>query len=72
MWNELKFVVFFFNSGSMEMEGASPGGSSYLPSYNQSRNVSVDTNEPPRASSVSSEEGNETGSGHNQRHLQIR
>ncbi|KAG7197203.1 hypothetical protein KM043_007279 [Ampulex compressa] len=60
------------HSGSMEMEGVSPGSSTFLPSYNASRNVSVDTNEPPRASSVSSEEGGETGSGHNHRPLQIR
>ncbi|XP_011148165.1 pleckstrin homology domain-containing family G member 5 isoform X2 [Harpegnathos saltator] len=60
------------HSGSMEMEGVSPGSSSFLPSYNPSRNVSVDTNEPPRASSVSSEEGGESGSGHNHRPLQIR
>lgn len=54
------------------MEYASPSGSSYLPCYNTSRNVSVDTNDPPRASSVSSEEGNEVGSGHNQRPFQMR
>ncbi|KAF7993225.1 hypothetical protein HCN44_006285 [Aphidius gifuensis] len=60
------------HSGSMEMEYASPSGSSYLPCYNTSRNVSVDTSDPPRASSVSSEEGNEVGSGHNQRPLQMR
>ncbi|XP_076231941.1 pleckstrin homology domain-containing family G member 5 isoform X2 [Calliopsis andreniformis] len=59
------------HSGSIEMEGVSPGSSSFLPSYNPSRNVSVDTNEPPRASSVSSEEGGEN-SGHNHRPLQIR
>ncbi|XP_076231940.1 pleckstrin homology domain-containing family G member 5 isoform X1 [Calliopsis andreniformis] len=58
------------HSGSIEMEGVSPGSSSFLPSYNPSRNVSVDTNEPPRASSVSSEEGGEN-SGHNHRPLQI-
>uniref|UniRef100_A0A0C9QY91 PLEKHG5_0 protein n=2 Tax=Fopius arisanus TaxID=64838 RepID=A0A0C9QY91_9HYME len=57
------------HSGSMEMEGVSPGGSSFLPSYNASRNVSVDAE--PRASSVSSEEGTEVGLGHNHRPLQI-
>ncbi|XP_031777180.1 pleckstrin homology domain-containing family G member 5 isoform X3 [Nasonia vitripennis] len=67
-------------SGSMEMEGASPSGSNFLPSYNPSRNVSVETTEPPRASSVSSEEGTESAAvaaaaaaaGHNHRQLQIR
>lgn len=54
------------HSGSIEMEGVSPGSSSFLPSYNPSRNVSVETSEPPRASSVSSEEG-----GENHRPLQI-
>ncbi|XP_053986480.1 pleckstrin homology domain-containing family G member 5-like isoform X2 [Hylaeus volcanicus] len=58
------------HSGSIEMEGVSPGSSSFLPSYNQSRNVSVETTELPRASSVSSEEGGES-SGHNHRPLQI-
>ncbi|XP_017885532.1 pleckstrin homology domain-containing family G member 5 isoform X2 [Ceratina calcarata] len=58
------------NSGSIEMEGVSPGNSTFLPSYNASRNVSVETSEPPRASSVSSEEGGES-SGHNHRPLQI-
>ncbi|KAF3421981.1 hypothetical protein E2986_09834, partial [Frieseomelitta varia] len=58
------------HSGSIEMEGVSPGSSSFLPSYNPSRNVSVETSEPPRASSVSSEEGGES-SGHNHRPLQI-
>ncbi|XP_076681883.1 pleckstrin homology domain-containing family G member 5 isoform X3 [Andrena cerasifolii] len=58
------------HSGSIEMEGVSPGSSSFLPSYNPSRNISVETSEPPRASSVSSEEGGET-SGHNHRPLQI-
>ncbi|XP_043250056.1 pleckstrin homology domain-containing family G member 5-like isoform X6 [Colletes gigas] len=58
------------SSGSIEMEGMSPGSSSFLPSYNQSRNVSVETSELPRASSVSSEEGGES-SGHNHRPLQI-
>ncbi|XP_017794302.1 PREDICTED: pleckstrin homology domain-containing family G member 5 isoform X3 [Habropoda laboriosa] len=58
------------HSGSIEMEGVSPGSSSFLPSYNPSRNVSVETNEPPRASSVSSEEGGES-TGHNHRPLQI-
>nr|XP_034181809.1 pleckstrin homology domain-containing family G member 5-like isoform X3 [Osmia lignaria] len=58
------------SSGSIEMEGVSPGSSSFLPSYNPSRNVSVETSEPPRASSVSSEEGGES-SGHNHRPLQI-
>ncbi|KAK9307367.1 hypothetical protein QLX08_002266 [Tetragonisca angustula] len=58
------------HSGSIEMEGVSPGSSSFLPSYNASRNVSVETSEPPRASSVSSEEGGES-SGHNHRPLQI-
>ncbi|XP_014218570.1 pleckstrin homology domain-containing family G member 5 isoform X2 [Copidosoma floridanum] len=70
----------YFFSGSMEMEGASPGSSNFLPSYNQSRNVSMETTEPPRASSVSSEEGTESAAaaaaaalaGHNQRQLQIR
>ncbi|XP_074097036.1 uncharacterized protein LOC141526129 [Cotesia typhae] len=60
------------HSGSIEMEGVSPGGSSFLPSYNQSRNVSVDTNEPPHGSSISSEEGGELGITHNHRPLQIR
>ncbi|KAH0550338.1 hypothetical protein KQX54_018779 [Cotesia glomerata] len=60
------------HSGSIEMEGVSPGGSSFLPSYNQSRNVSVDTNEPPHGSSISSEEGGELGVTHNHRPLQIR
>ncbi|XP_011341265.1 pleckstrin homology domain-containing family G member 5 isoform X3 [Ooceraea biroi] len=61
------------HSGSMEMEGASPGSSNFLPSYSQSRNVSVDTNDQPRASSsLSSEEGGESASGHNLRALQIR
>ncbi|XP_024943795.1 pleckstrin homology domain-containing family G member 5 isoform X2 [Cephus cinctus] len=59
-------------SGSMEMEGVSPGSSSYVPSYNQSRNVSVETSEPPRASSVSSEEGADIAAGHNHRPLQVR
>ncbi|KAL6432664.1 hypothetical protein ACFW04_006240 [Cataglyphis niger] len=60
------------HSGSMEMEGVSPGSSSFLPSYNPSRNVSVETNEQPRASSsLSSEEGGESSSGHNHR-LHIR
>ncbi|XP_033222747.1 pleckstrin homology domain-containing family G member 5-like [Belonocnema kinseyi] len=59
------------HSGSMEMEGASPSSSSFLPSYNPSRNVSVETTEPPRASSVSSEEGGEIGSGHSTRAIQI-
>ncbi|CAK9800487.1 Pleckstrin homology domain-containing family G member 5 [Anthophora quadrimaculata] len=58
------------SSGSIEMEGVSPGSSSFLPSYNPSRNVSVETSEPPRASSVSSEEGGES-TGHNHRPLQI-
>ncbi|XP_076180300.1 uncharacterized protein LOC143153205 isoform X4 [Ptiloglossa arizonensis] len=58
------------HSGSIEMEGVSPGSSSFLPSYNPSRNVSVETTELPRASSVSSEEGGES-SGHNHRPLQI-
>ncbi|XP_017753946.1 PREDICTED: pleckstrin homology domain-containing family G member 5-like isoform X3 [Eufriesea mexicana] len=58
------------HSGSIEMEGVSPGSSSFVPSYNPSRNVSVETSEPPRASSVSSEEGGES-SGHNHRPLQI-
>ncbi|XP_076396699.1 uncharacterized protein LOC100880938 isoform X2 [Megachile rotundata] len=58
------------SSGSIEMEGVSPGSSNFLPSYNPSRNVSVETSEPPRASSVSSEEGGES-SGHNHRPLQI-
>ncbi|XP_043290107.1 pleckstrin homology domain-containing family G member 5 [Venturia canescens] len=60
------------HSGSMEMEGVSPGSSNFVPSYNASRNVSVETSEPPRASSVSSEEGGEVGAGHNHRPLQIR
>ncbi|XP_018375060.1 PREDICTED: pleckstrin homology domain-containing family G member 5-like isoform X2 [Trachymyrmex cornetzi] len=61
------------HSGSMEMEGASPGSSSFLPSYNPSRNVSVDTNEQPRASSsLSSEEGGESSSGHNHRTVHMR
>ncbi|XP_018049606.1 PREDICTED: pleckstrin homology domain-containing family G member 5-like isoform X1 [Atta colombica] len=61
------------HSGSMEMEGASPGSSSFLPSYNPSRNVSVDTNEQPRASSsLSSEEGGESSSGHNHRTMHMR
>ncbi|XP_034941032.1 pleckstrin homology domain-containing family G member 5-like [Chelonus insularis] len=60
------------HSGSIEMEGVSPGGSSFLPSYNPSRNVSVDTNEPPHGSSVSSEEGLELGLSHNHRPLQVR
>ncbi|XP_036148214.1 pleckstrin homology domain-containing family G member 5 isoform X2 [Monomorium pharaonis] len=61
------------HSGSMEMEGASPGSSSFLPSYNPSRNVSVDTNEQPRASSsLSSEEGGESSSGHNHRSVHMR
>ncbi|XP_057317856.1 pleckstrin homology domain-containing family G member 5-like isoform X2 [Microplitis mediator] len=60
------------HSGSIEMEGVSPGGSSFLPSYNQSRNVSVDTNEPPHGSSLSSEEGTELGLSLNHRPLQIR
>ncbi|XP_070154087.1 pleckstrin homology domain-containing family G member 5 isoform X6 [Polyergus mexicanus] len=60
------------HSGSIEMEGVSPGSSSFLPSYNPSRNVSVETNEQPRASSsLSSEEGGESSSGHNHR-LHIR
>ncbi|XP_015429523.1 PREDICTED: pleckstrin homology domain-containing family G member 5 [Dufourea novaeangliae] len=58
------------HSGSIEMEGVSPGSSNFVPSYNPSRNVSVETNEPPRASSVSSEEGGEP-SGHNHRPMQI-
>lgn len=53
------------------MEGVSPGSSTFLPSYNPSRNISVETSEPPRASSVSSEEGGDS-SGHNHRPLQIR
>ncbi|XP_029167289.1 pleckstrin homology domain-containing family G member 5 isoform X2 [Nylanderia fulva] len=58
------------HSGSMEMEGVSPGSSSFLPSYNPSRNVSVETNEQPRASSsLSSEEGGESSSGHNHRSI---
>lgn len=62
-----------FSSGSMEMEGVSPGSSSYLPSYNQSRNVSVETYDLPRASSsLSSEEGGEYASGYNHKSLQIR
>ncbi|KAG5333301.1 PKHG5 protein, partial [Acromyrmex heyeri] len=61
------------HSGSMEMEGASPGSSNFLPSYNPSRNVSVDTNEQPRASSsLSSEEGGESSSGHNHRTMNMR
>ncbi|KAH0949766.1 hypothetical protein HN011_005014, partial [Eciton burchellii] len=61
------------HSGSMEMEGVSPGSSSFLPSYNPSRNVSVDTNDQLRASSsLSSEEGGESASSHNHRSLQIR
>ncbi|XP_066601053.1 pleckstrin homology domain-containing family G member 5-like isoform X2 [Prorops nasuta] len=56
--------TFKSSSGSMEMEGVSPGSSSFLPSYNPSRNISVENNEPPRASSVSSEEGTEVGLGH--------
>lgn len=61
------------HSGSMEMEGVSPGSSSFLPSYNPSRNVSVETNEQPRASSsLSSEEGGESSSGHNHRSFHIR
>lgn len=61
------------SSGSMEMEGVSPGNSSFLPSYNASRNVSVETNEQLRASSsLSSEEGGESSSGHNHRSLHIR
>lgn len=56
----------------MEMEGVSPGGSTFLPSHNASKSVSVETNEPPRASSVSSEEGAEIGSGHGHRPIQIR
>lgn len=59
------------HSGSIEMEGVSPGSSTFLPSYNPSRNISVETSEPPRASSVSSEEGGDS-SGHNHRPLQIR
>ncbi|XP_078039418.1 pleckstrin homology domain-containing family G member 5 isoform X2 [Augochlora pura] len=58
------------HSGSIEMEGVSPGSSSFVPSYNPSRNVSVETSEVPRASSLSSEEGGES-SGHNHRPLQI-
>ncbi|XP_061934218.1 pleckstrin homology domain-containing family G member 5 isoform X1 [Apis cerana] len=58
------------SSGSIEMEGVSPGSSTFLPSYNPSRNISVETSEPPRASSVSSEEGGDS-SGHNHRPLQI-
>ncbi|XP_061934237.1 pleckstrin homology domain-containing family G member 5 isoform X10 [Apis cerana] len=58
------------HSGSIEMEGVSPGSSTFLPSYNPSRNISVETSEPPRASSVSSEEGGDS-SGHNHRPLQI-
>ncbi|XP_076226443.1 uncharacterized protein LOC116429530 isoform X3 [Nomia melanderi] len=58
------------HSGSIEMEGVSPGSSSFLPSYNPSRNVSVETSEMPHGSSVSSEEGGES-SGHNHRPLQI-
>lgn len=66
----MRSIIF---SGSMEMEGASPGSSSFLPSYNPSRNVSVETNEQPRASSsLSSEEGGEPSSGHNHRSLHIR
>lgn len=61
------------HSGSMEMEGASPGSSSFLPSYNPSRNISVETNEQPRASSsLSSEEGGESSSGHNHRSMHVR
>ncbi|XP_070529295.1 pleckstrin homology domain-containing family G member 5 isoform X4 [Cardiocondyla obscurior] len=61
------------HSGSMEMEGASLGSSSFLPSYNPSRNVSVETNEQLRASSsLSSEEGGESSSGHNHRSMQMR
>ncbi|XP_023316843.1 pleckstrin homology domain-containing family G member 5-like isoform X3 [Trichogramma pretiosum] len=71
------------HSGSVEMEGASPSGSNFLPSYSQSRNVSVENQEPlpPRASSVSSEEGVESAAAnahaaavaaHNQRQQQIR
>lgn len=56
----------------MEMEGVSPGSSNFLPSYNPSRNVSVETTEPPRASSVSSEEGNESSAAAAHRQLQIR
>ena len=59
-------------SGSMEMEGVSPGSSSFLPSHTPSRNVSMETTEPNRASSVSSEESAEYGSSYNQRHYQIR
>ncbi|XP_077273390.1 pleckstrin homology domain-containing family G member 5 isoform X3 [Temnothorax americanus] len=60
------------HSGSMEME-ASPGSSSFPPSYNPSRNVSVETNEQPRASSsLSSEEGGESTSGHNHRSMHVR
>ncbi|XP_046594123.1 pleckstrin homology domain-containing family G member 5 [Neodiprion lecontei] len=62
------------HSGSMEMEGVSPGSNSFVASYNPSRNVSVETNEPPRASSVSSEEGGSelAAAGHNLRPLQVR
>ncbi|XP_012252088.2 pleckstrin homology domain-containing family G member 5 isoform X1 [Athalia rosae] len=62
------------HSGSMEMDGVSPGSSSFIASFNPSRNVSVETNEPPGASSVSSEEGgSELGaSGHTHRPLQVR
>ncbi|XP_014483055.1 PREDICTED: pleckstrin homology domain-containing family G member 5 isoform X2 [Dinoponera quadriceps] len=61
------------HSSSMEMESVSPGSNNFLPNYNPSRNVNVDTNEPPRASSVSSEEGGgESGFGHNHRPLRIR
>ncbi|KAK0167023.1 hypothetical protein PV327_004474 [Microctonus hyperodae] len=60
------------HSGSMEMEGVSPGGSTFLQSHNASKSVSVETNEPPRASSVSSEESAEIGSGHSHRPIQIR
>lgn len=67
--NECDFVPI---SGSMEMEGVSPGAGNFLPSYNPSKNVSMETTEPPRASSVSSEEGGDIGSGHNHRALQIR
>jgi len=68
-----KIHHLYFFSGSMEMEGVSPGSSSFLPSYNPSRNVSVDTNDQLRASSsLSSEEGGESASSHNHRSLQIR
>ncbi|XP_012288228.1 pleckstrin homology domain-containing family G member 5 [Orussus abietinus] len=56
------------HSGSVEMEGVSPGSGSFVQSHNQSRNVSMDTNEPPRASSVSSEEGVESASGSSHSH----